>query len=204
MLKEFEKCPQPPTRRISCKTAVSEALTQLLAETDVDQSKKHLKEIAEQKVERASAYDEICALDHALSLAGCGLSAYICVGRDTTWKDMPTRLLEHNESRKWLSVPDSHFNYDIPYDLKGKGKMAVVLRPKGMAQERKWEIQPFAGEVPMLGLCGDEGSNCFASVWFLLGPNCRARLGWMRDGGHRRWRDWQLPCDKLGWRCCCV
>jgi hypothetical protein len=176
----------------------------LLAETDVEQSKHHLKAIAQQKVERTSAFDEMCALDHTLSLAGCGLNAYFCVGRDTTWKDIPTRLVEHNESRKWMPVPDSHFNYDIPPALSGKGKMAMVLRPKGLAQERKWEVQRFADAVPMIGLCGDEGSKLFSAVWFLLGPHCRTRMGWIRDPGHRRWRDWQLPCDKLGWRRCCV
>ena len=141
VLKAFEKVPPEPVVRLTGKANVSESLSMLIAETDAEMAKHDLKAVAVPKVERAAAYDEICALEHALTLSGCGLSNYITVHRDTTWKDMPTSILAQDETRKLLQVPDSHFTYPAPAELQGTGKMAVAIRPKGMAQERKWEVQ---------------------------------------------------------------
>ena len=75
----------------------------------------------------------------------------------------------------------------------------MVKMQRGGKTVQRWELVEFQGERPMLALNGDEGSKFFAAVWFIAGC-IRARVGWMRDGGHKRWRDFQLAVDRMGWR----
>ena len=165
--------------------------------------KKKLAVLADLKQTRASAYDEIMALDHTMTMSGCGLQSYMAADDDGDWTLRATSPLKLGESRQWVSVPDSAFPHVPPHFLMGLGKKSLITRAgiAGAGKQKRWELQEFVGERPMVGLIGDEGSFCFAAIWFLLGfGKQRVRGGWLRDPGHRRWRNWNLSVDDCGWR----
>lgn len=115
-----------------------------------------------------------------------------------TFADKLTSPLRPIEERVWVAVEDSFIPYEVPGHLRGLGRAVVVVDRS--TNERRYELQDFfQGGRPMLGLTGGEGSKFFAATWCLM-SKLQARAAFTRDPGHRRWRDWQLAVDSLGWR----
>ena len=97
-----------------------------------------------------------------------------------------------------MYVPyEGPFPYAVPAELAGTCKRAVVENT--VTGTRRWELQEFEGERPMLALYNDEGSKFFSWLWFFLSV-LRARGAWLREPCHRGYRDWNLAIDECGWR----
>lgn len=177
--------------RIRCKSQLllndSGGQTQKAALSELKKTGSH--------AERECAYDYIMALDHSLQLCGMSLGMFI-PEKDLPFEEQPAGRLLEGQRRFWLYVDDSRLPYLVPPHLSRQGQKSIIEEESSGL--RRWELTEYEGPRPMLAL-SDEGSKGFASLWYLAG-HLRARMGWVRDPGHRGWRDFQNAVNAAGFR----
>lgn len=148
-----------------------------------------------QKKDKASGYDYLRALDHCLQTIGSGLVDF-WTPPDTAWDLTPPAPLRVWEVRSFVPW-STGWPYEVPENIVQHGRKAVVKDIRN--GKKKFELQEYNIERPMLALITDEGSKFFACCWFLTG-GLKLRTVWLRDPFHRGWRDWNLAVDHSGWK----
>lgn len=145
-----------------------------------------LKKVKAMKLKRSAAYDNIRAMDHAMTMAGLPLERFRVADLRRT-----SQPLGADEIRYAVPVGDA------PID---GGPTPVRLAIKDTTTgSKRWEVEKSAIDRPLLVMTIDQGSQMFAGQFFLQ-HKVAVRLVVFPDPHHRTWNDALLGVAGAGLR----
>eukprot|EP00972_Heterocapsa_arctica_P090892 13409672-Heterocapsa_arctica.AAC.1 len=160
------------------------------------QQQQQLDALALAKGERDAAYDDMRALDHTLKLAGSSLQKFPPAAH-ATFANMPNGRLQAGEKR-YFSTYSGPLPYQVLAEVSSKVQFKRAVSEDSRSGERRYEVPELVDERPTVAFCCDEGSKLCSALWFMCG-HLKLRGCWLRDPGHRGWRDFHGAVGEMGW-----